>query len=904
MKRVVLSIVILLILLCGIAVAESATIVASGICGAYGYDVTWELDSAGVLTISGEGKMRDYAYSDNADNAPWYAKRTSIRKAVVKSGVTCIGLGAFYACSNLNSITIPEGVTSIGKYAFRDCSSLNSITIPEGVTSIGQGAFDSCSSLNSITIPEGVTSIVSGTFSSCSSLSSITIPEGVTSIGGNAFNGCSGLGSITIPEGVVSIGDCAFMNCSSLNSVMIPEGVTSIGSEAFRYCSSLSSIALPDGLKSIGSSAFNSCSSLNSVTIPEGVTSIGDWAFVNCSSLSIITIPEGVTSIGSGTFSGCSGLSSVTIPESVTSISSEAFRYCSSLTSITLPDKLTSIDKYAFSHCSSLSSIAIPDGLKSIGSSAFDGCSSLSSITIPEGVTSIDGFTFYGCSSLRSITIPKGVTSIGKFEFEGCTSLGSIALPDGLKSISRMAFKGCTSLNSITIPASVTSIDYGAFDNCSGLGKVMFMGKDMPTLGEDAIPSSPTIYCYEGSPVDMWAYDNGYDCVYIDDLDLSRPMSIGLPEEIQLEYRQTYTVNPVTFPEKAREGITWESSDPSVVSVENGVLTAKAVGEATITASCDDASAQMTVTVYAPVEAFELSEAELWIVSKQSAQLNICNIEPVGATASFTWESSDTSVLTVADGKITGRVLGDATVTATSDNGIARSSLVHVCYPVTGIELEKSKYQLAVGDEAQITANVTMRNQSCVNQLVSFASSDEAVATVDAAGCIRAVAPGTATISVSSTNGISASCTVEVVSCIHKPVTDPAVPATHATKGLTEGCHCSICGEILVAQEEIPVVEVQVIALPAGLEAIEAEAFAGDTFVCAVLPKGCGAIGAGAFRGCAQLCFVEIPETVTSIDGSAFEGCSDDLIIVTVSGSTAANFAKAHDITCVLRASD
>ena len=99
-------------------------------------------------------------------------------------------------------------------------------------------------------------------------------------------------------------------------------------------------------------------------------------------------------------------------------------------------------------------------------------------------------------------------------------------------------------------------------------------------------------------------------------------------------------------------------------------------------------------------------------------------------------------------------------------------------------------------------------------------------------------------------------------------------------------------------------VEVQVIALPAELETIEAEAFAGDTFVCAVLPEGCGAIGAGAFRDCAQLCFVEIPETVTSIDGSAFEGCSDDLIIVTVSGSTAANFAKAHDITCVLRASD
>ena len=858
MKRVVLSIVILLILLCGIAVAESATIVASGNCGAYGYDVTWELDSAGVLTISGEGEMGNYAFYDTSVQPPWYAKRTSIRTAVVEAGVT-----------------------SIGTYAFRDCSSLSSITIPAGVTSIGYDAFSGCSSLSSITIPAGVTSIGDQAFRECSSLSSITIPEGVTSIGDQAFQECSSLGSITIPEGVTSIGDCAFQECSSLNSVTIQEGVTSIGSEAFRSCSRLSSIALPDGLKSIGSSAFNGCSNLSSIMIPEGVTSIASATFSGCSGLGSIALPDGLKSIGSSAFSGCSSLSSILIPEGVTSIGS-----------------------YVFYGCSSLSSVALPDGLKSIGSAAFDGCSSLSSVTIPEGVTSIASFAFDGCSSLSSVALPDGVKSIGSYAFYGCSSLSSIKLPENVTSIGQNAFYGCSSLNSITIPASVTSIDGGAFKNCSGLGKILFMGKAMPKLGEDVFSTSPTIYCYEGSSVDMWAYDNDYDCVYIDDLDLSRPMSIDLPEEIQLEYRQTYEVKPLTFPEKAGEGITWESSDPSVVSVENGVLTANAVGEATITASCDDASAQMTVTVYAYAEAFELSATELWIASKETAQLSIRDIEPAGATASFTWESSDTSVLTVADGKITGRLLGDATVTVTSDSGVVRTCLVHVCYSVTAITLEKSEYQLAVGDEAQITANVTARNQSYVNRLVKFESSDEAVATVDAAGCIRAVASGTATITVAAASGVSASCTVEVVSCIHKPVTDLAVPATHATKGLTEGCHCSICGEILVAQEEIPVVEVPVIALPAGLEAIEAEAFAGDTFVCAVLPKGCRAIGAGAFMDCAQLCFVEIPESVTSIDESAFEGCGDGLIIVTVSGSTAANFAKAHDITCVLRASD
>ena len=134
----------------------------------------------------------------------------------------------------------------------------------------------------------------------------------------------------------------------------------------------------------------------------------------------------------------------------------------------------------------------------------------------------------------------------------------------------------------------------------------------------------------------------------------------------------------------------------------------------------------------------------------------------------------------------------------------------------------------------------------------------------------------------------------------HSGVIDPAVPATHVTTGLTEGSHCAVCGETLVAQEVIPAVEVEKLVLPAGLRAIEAEAFAGDSMVCVVLPQGCAKIGGSAFRDCRQLRFVEIPASVTSIDSTAFDGCGD-LIIVTVSGSEAERFARENGVTCVLR---
>lgn len=38
----------------------------------------------------------------------------------------------------------------------------------------------------------------------------------------------------------------------------------------------------------------------------------------------------------------------------------------------------------------------------------------------------------------------------------------------------------------------------------------------------------------------------------------------------------------------------------------------------------------------------------------------------------------------------------------------------------------------------------------------------------------------------------------------HTVVVDEAVQPTYDSKGLTEGKHCSVCGEVIVKQEEIP----------------------------------------------------------------------------------------------------
>ena len=529
MKKRLLSFVLAVLMIASLlpATALAADIVDSGTCGAEGdgSNLTWTLDSEGVLTISGNGDMNGYGFL----SAPWHYS-SEVKSAVIADGVTSIGNEAFYHCTSLTSVTIPDSVTSIGdrvfsyctsltgiwvaegnshyssdasgvlfnkdkttlvqcpgafaaytipdsvtsigRYAFYGCTSLTSVTIPGSVTSIGVYAFDSCASLISVTIPDGVTSIGDSAFDYCTSLTSVTIPGSVTSIGDSVFYHCTSLASVTIPDSVTSIGRYAFAYCKSLTSVAIPDGVTSIGEKAFSQCTSLTSVAIPDSVTSIGERAFYECTSLTSVTIPDSVTSIGDSVFYHCTSLTSVTIPDSVTSIGDYAFSGCTSLTSVTIPDSVTSIGEGTFEDCTSLTSVTIPDSETSIGDYAFSYCTSLTSVTIPDGVTSIGCAAFRFCTSLISMTIPDSVTSIvDGF-FLGCKSLTSVTIPNSVTSIGNGAFQLCTSLTSVTIPNSVTSIGESAFDNCTSLTSVTIPDSVTSIGDWAFGSCTSLTSV------------------------------------------------------------------------------------------------------------------------------------------------------------------------------------------------------------------------------------------------------------------------------------------------------------------------------------------------------------------------------------------------------------------------------------------------
>ena len=282
MKRSMLLLLAVLMLLLAPATQLRANAAETGTCGE---NLTWTLDDAGTLTISGTGAMDDYS---GESPAPWYSYRKNIQSVVLEDGVTTIGKDAFTHCESLSSIAIPNSVTSIGDWAFYGCSSLSSITIPEGVTTIGNRAFHYCTNLSSISIPNSVTSIGGAVFANCTSLSSITLPDSITIIGAALFDNCTSLSSITLPDSITIIDSGAFCGCTSLSSITIPNRVTVITEGVFSNCTSLSSICIPNGVVYISYGAFNNCTSLSSIIIPESVTTIDDSVFYNCTALSVV----------------------------------------------------------------------------------------------------------------------------------------------------------------------------------------------------------------------------------------------------------------------------------------------------------------------------------------------------------------------------------------------------------------------------------------------------------------------------------------------------------------------------------------------------------------------------------------------------------------------------------------
>lgn len=278
--------------------------------------------------------------------------------------------------------------------------------------------------------------------------------------------------------------------------------------------------------------------------------------------------------------------------------------------------------------------------------------------------------------------------------------------------------------------------------------------------------------------------------------------SVGLPTDIVLEKGETqqlnieYGTDDKAEQEKIAEAasklnLTWTSSDETVATVdETGLVTAVGAGEADVTVSVADANISSTthikvVILPTGVEAPETLSLEL---NGEATKALGAKMTPEDATdVKLAYLSSDESVATVDEsGNVTAVGVGECTITTTivadttataEDAGVDSEMLVvpenakaetkvTVGKAIESITLDSNEGVLTVGNTHTIKA--TVFPEDATDKAVTWKSSDESIATVDAEGNVTAKDTGNVTIMAVNSDGDVSSTyelTVKAVTC-------------------------------------------------------------------------------------------------------------------------------------------
>ena len=235
-------------------------------------------------------------------------------------------------------------------------------------------------------------------------------------------------------------------------------------------------------------------------------------------------------------------------------------------------------------------------------------------------------------------------------------------------------------------------------------------------------------------------------------------IEIGIGESRKIEVE----VSPVS----ARPKLTWTSSDESIVTIKNGMARGIKEGEAIIEVKEKGGRAARVNVKVKNVEIQEIkyNNAISQIHVGESKNLNIIYVPSNATKKELTWESSDTSIISVENGEIKGIKEGRAKITARTEEGHEVSTEIEVIkrsekIVATEIKLDIKNAKIKKGESIKINATVIPNNAE--NKSLTWTSSNNSIAIVNN-GTIRGIKEGTTKIKVKTTNGIEKEIEVEV----------------------------------------------------------------------------------------------------------------------------------------------
>ena len=316
-------------------------------------------------------------------------------------------------------------------------------------------------------------------------------------------------------------------------------------------------------------------------------------------------------------------------------------------------------------------------------------------------VTAIGDQAFYNCSGLSAVIIPGSVTSIGSQAFRGCSNLTFVAIPQSVTTMGSNVFSGCYSLQSMLLLG--TACDY--FTSGASSVRNLYLAPSVTSIKGLGI-SPYQVYCYGAEPAVCDASTfNSYSG------------TLHVPPQ---------TLAPYFMDDYWGE---FDSFNDDAVWVENVNIT--------------------------------LSEVALTMKIGETAQLT-ASIDSIPTGMSTLWFSTNSSVVEVgSNGSLSTKAVGEADIVVICGAHFATCH-VTVEEETVVISLDKTELTLNMDDIATITPS---HSPDIIPVEYTFTCSDnDVIATQWKNGQIRLLAtkPGTAVITVGSSDGNAVPATCEV----------------------------------------------------------------------------------------------------------------------------------------------
>lgn len=737
--------------------------------------------------------LKNVAKIDSSDTNRTFGGCMSLKKVSV-TGVTTtdntgkttlsttIGTSAFKDNKALKEINL-DTIKTVSQEAFRGCGVADDGTDPatltlNNVNAIGALAFYGCG-FKAVQIPRQLTSVATGKINGVEygpfaggKLEIVSFGTLINTIPDNLCMNTTSLQKIelqSVKASLRTIGKNAFKGCTSVEEVTIPKGILTVSNSAFEGCSGLTDVTI--AAKTINAKAFAECTNLKAVKMEEGVTTIQGMAFAN-TQISAVTIPSTLTTAGTtkegtiekGPFAGTmiatvhgqtedstEAQEGATILPETKKIPDNLFLGCTSIIDVQIPETVTEIGQKAFKDASSVENVTFAvntetgkvKGVEKIGISAFDGCSSLQELVLPETVTEVlqGAFANEGALVKADMSRTASLKKWDKESFKGDTALAEVILPTagGITAIPDGAFAGCTSLTgeNLKIPKNIVTITANAFKE-SGLKK-LYIPNQVTTIGTSAFEA----------------------CKNLEDVHISNNISIIS----QSTFKNCEKLEKIEIPVKVDQIGT-------NAFYGSGLKDVYIFGDPEIGGGITNTYAGMKnqLSVFEKEVVDETASA----VSQHIFNANF-TIHGGGNTKlktaffdTYRTETDGPSVPNVADGK--GTIAIYSTSLANTDQPCMKwDSLDEAVYRAAAIKLDQSELTMMLKNKKAMVASVIPADETkedSVLDALTWESSDEKIAKVDANGVITANAEGTVTITAKA-GDVKAECKVKVISPIN-----------------------------------------------------------------------------------------------------------------------------------------